>query len=1114
MKKFWILLGLVLNVFWLAPMSVSAEGEEPPTTVIEEATYYQLDSAEDLKWFADQVNGGNTSIHAILTADITLNSNVLAEDGSLNGDGSGFSVWTPIGRTNDVMYEGVFDGAGHTIRGLYYNDATKTDDKVNYYIGLFGQTKGIVKNTTLADSYLNAYANVAGIAGICEGSVMNCHNEATIRGKTSVAGIVGQSRTGFHEISNCSNRGAVSGESLAGGILGGAANYNGRASIINCYNLGTISCNNNSGGIVGFEFTGNDMTNCYNAGKIVIQGEAKEVGGLIGRLVGNITNCYNIGVMEFDENYVWKHCGSIAGYVWDTGNLYKTYNLSGPPSDYGGSFGHLNTFEVKSMDPEAYASGEAAYIMNQAYGSDFWYQNLDNGKSVDAIPVFDNTHGIVYATNINCTQKRYSNTQGEHCYDHGDFSYSDYYSNSEKAPYIRVKCGFCYNSGYFYLKSPEDLIYDGSAKEATLKTTGTSVCSIPEIAYEGERTNAGGSCTARVTMGDCTISIDFTVEPRSLSGAQILIEDAVHNGETLEPVPTVTLDGVSLVHGTDFTCSYTNNVDCGTAEVTVKGIGNYKNSVSANFKILDRTAPSASIKIEEDFWNTLLHNVTFGFFYKDTADATITASDNEGGVGLKEVSYLLTDTELEAEDFETAPWILLSEQTIEMDEQENVTYTVTIPSVSKTVLYVQVEDNAGNIAVINTDGVVVYKNSEASSTEDPNALEETFTYKETKDTDVLVVLNENTVKAVSCEGSFLTEGTDYIVVDDVITLTAEYLDTLDARETAYEFTVYYNPAGVETDKVEITTNFKIKINKAKITITSVTTEEKKYDKTTAVQVTGAVLDGVKTGDEVSLDCSSVVAEVSDANVGEYEKAALSYIALTGDDAHNYDIDASTVVDTFAVIKKADALSLEDKVVSAGFTDTKIVIRDVGNVMPIDAGSLSYGGSETNWSVNDKGKLTILNKNGVTGDIITCPVIISSLNYEDSILNVVVTLNEKVVTKHEVDYKDISISDEDDLIKNKEELEELLEENADRYTDKEKKAIEKEIKRIDKALQEIRILIKIKDQKNAQKALEEQQKNAVPLTNDTSNVEGWSIVLMMSAVVILTAGRRIRRLSSK
>ena len=163
MKRFWLLIGLILNVFWLAPMSVSAEGEEPPTTVIEEATYYQLDSAEDLTWFADQVNGGNTSIHAILTADITLNSNVLAEDGSLNGDGSGFSVWTPIGRTNDVMYEGVFDGAGHTIRGLYYNDATKTDDKVNYYIGLFGQTKGIVKNTTLADSYLNAYANVAGI---------------------------------------------------------------------------------------------------------------------------------------------------------------------------------------------------------------------------------------------------------------------------------------------------------------------------------------------------------------------------------------------------------------------------------------------------------------------------------------------------------------------------------------------------------------------------------------------------------------------------------------------------------------------------------------------------------------------------------------------------------------------------------------------------------------------------------------------------------------------------------------------------------------------------------------------------------------------------------------
>ena len=52
--------------------------------------YYDIGTADELYAFAATVNGGNTSINGELTASITVNEDVLTEDGNLNGDGSDF----------------------------------------------------------------------------------------------------------------------------------------------------------------------------------------------------------------------------------------------------------------------------------------------------------------------------------------------------------------------------------------------------------------------------------------------------------------------------------------------------------------------------------------------------------------------------------------------------------------------------------------------------------------------------------------------------------------------------------------------------------------------------------------------------------------------------------------------------------------------------------------------------------------------------------------------------------------------------------------------------------------------------------------------------------------
>lgn len=83
---------------------------------------YEIGNAGQLYWFADKVNKefyGNAN--AVLTEDIVVNKNVL-NDGELTKDVAGLRDWTPI-----QQYDGTFDGAQHTISGIYCVSDTITE---------------------------------------------------------------------------------------------------------------------------------------------------------------------------------------------------------------------------------------------------------------------------------------------------------------------------------------------------------------------------------------------------------------------------------------------------------------------------------------------------------------------------------------------------------------------------------------------------------------------------------------------------------------------------------------------------------------------------------------------------------------------------------------------------------------------------------------------------------------------------------------------------------------------------------------------------------------------------------------------------------------------------
>ena len=235
---------------------------------------YQIGKAGELYWFAGLVNGDasvctggvsqNKSANAVLTANITVNKDVLNANGQPNGEGDAFRKWTPIGQSFSKAYSGTFDGQGHTISGLWHWWSTD-------YIGLFGNNEGTIKNLGVVDSYLSGHENVGGVCGKNGGSLTNCYHTGPIYGDNYIGGVCGMNSG---SLTNCYNTGNVQGNKNVGGVCG--RNDGNHPNFTNCYYLtGTADCGiGNTEDIEGFtkavastQFTSGEVCHLLNSGK-------------------------------------------------------------------------------------------------------------------------------------------------------------------------------------------------------------------------------------------------------------------------------------------------------------------------------------------------------------------------------------------------------------------------------------------------------------------------------------------------------------------------------------------------------------------------------------------------------------------------------------------------------------------------------------------------------------------------------------------------------------------------------------------------------------------------------------------------------------------------------
>ena len=109
-------------------------------------------------------------------------------------------------------------------------------------------------------------------------------------------------------------------------------------------------------------------------------------------------------------------------------------------------------------------------------------------------------------------------------------------------------------------------------------------------------TNAG-TYTVKATVAEsanyaaATATRNFTIVPKAISKATVEnISEQEFTGRTITPTVTVK-DGTVVLTDADYSVAYANNIDAGTANVTITGKGNYTGSTSVKFTIAQAAAP-------------------------------------------------------------------------------------------------------------------------------------------------------------------------------------------------------------------------------------------------------------------------------------------------------------------------------------------------------------------------------------------------------------------------------------------------------------------------------------------------------------------------------------------
>jgi len=346
-----------------------------------------------------------------LTASYILMNNL--DKNSVNySDYNTGAGWEPIGNgVTDYDFNGLFNGNGKTISGLYLNRPTED------FVGLFGSMveEGNISNLNVEDFNFTGFDYSGGLVGYNRGGVISaCSAQGVIYGSGDVGGLVGYNE-GLISNSHTTIFGNISASDFVGGLVG-----DNEGVILSSYSTisGAIVAHHDGGGLVGSNsgeisnsysnISGNIFTSASGAGGLVgfhpngeisssyaiisgnISGSAGQVGGLVGVMgsvcvgftcIAKISSSY--AIISGKVSATSESVGGLVGYsnmlsnnisssyAIISGNILAANNVGGLIGSNNGEVSNsyatlLGNISVSSSTSGGFAGSSSGMINNSS----------------------------------------------------------------------------------------------------------------------------------------------------------------------------------------------------------------------------------------------------------------------------------------------------------------------------------------------------------------------------------------------------------------------------------------------------------------------------------------------------------------------------------------------------------------------------------------------------------------------------------------------------------------------------------------------------------------------------------------------------------------------------
>ena len=307
---------------------------------------------------------------------------------------------------------------------------------------------------------------------------------------------------------------------------------------------------------------------------------------------------------------------------------------------------------------------------------------------------------------------------------------------------------------------------------------------------------------------------------------------------------------------------------------------------------VDLTAPTGKLQINtREIEQT--DRILWKWFFREKAEITVTAADEVSGVAKIEYQSVNAPGGYQ----ENGYWKKLD------------TNSLAIPANASQILYFRITDNAGNVTILNSNGVVVYTDATATG-------EVSFVKTTTADQDTGIRVAENTVASIK-------EGTEDVAAgayqikevngEKHLILTAAYLKSLtDGAHTltaAYDANGHAWEDGAEGEKPADST-ITVVVSRAQGVVTILGEQSKVYDGR-PVSKPSITTDNERGTNDANV---TIVYKVKGADDSTYTKEApkdygtyVVRVTVAQDDSHTEAVDTKE----FSITKKRMTLTAED-----------------------------------------------------------------------------------------------------------------------------------------------------------------------------------------------------------